>query len=66
MSKILIFDTDKSTSRNFRLVLEKNGFEAIAVQDKDRALSKIKNEQFDAVLIILRSPDIDGIDLLIC
>jgi DNA-binding response OmpR family regulator len=62
--RVLIVDRNKSTSWAFKKILQKKGFSADEVEDGKKALEKIRTNLYDAVLISLETPDIDGNDLL--
>ena len=62
---VLIVDFDPSTRRTFRRILEKNGYNANEAANGEEARKKMKNHCYDAVLISLQIPDMDGIDLLL-
>ena len=64
-TNVLIIDGNKSTSRTFKLILQKRGFTVFVAEDFKKALEKIKTDPFDAVLISLENPDTDGFDLLL-
>lgn len=62
--RVLIIDRNKSTSWAFKKILQKRGFSVDEFMDKKEALEKIRTNRYDAVLISLETPDIDGNDLL--
>jgi DNA-binding response OmpR family regulator len=62
---ILIVDYDKSTSRTFKQILQKQGYIIDIAKDGTEAIQKIKNNNFDAAIISYILPDMDGIDLLL-
>jgi DNA-binding NtrC family response regulator len=61
---ILIIDDDKSILRVFARVFEKKGYAVVAVDTGKKALEQIRRNRFDAALIDVRLPDMDGTDLL--
>ncbi len=61
---ILIIDDDPSIRRVFTRVFEKKGFCVVAVETGAKALDQIRCSRFDAALIDVRLPDMDGTDLL--
>ena len=61
---IIIVDDDRSILRVFTRVLEKKGFTVTAVENGKDALSQIEHNHFDAALIDVRLPDMDGTELL--
>jgi DNA-binding response OmpR family regulator len=62
---ILVVDPDKSTSTTFKQILQKIGFAVDSSSEGHEALEKMKSNRYDAVLISLWLPDIDGIDMLL-
>lgn len=62
--RALVVEDDISVLRSTVLVLEKNGFEADGVETGKDAIEKCKVQQYDVVLIDLRLPDMDGIEVL--
>ena len=63
-TKVLIVDQYKPTSLTFKKILQKRGFEVDESEDGKKALEKMKTNSYDAVLISLENPDIEGSDLL--
>ena len=61
---ILIIDDDQSIRRVFTRVFEKKGYSVVAVDTGKKALDQIRRNRFDAALIDVRLPDMDGRDLL--
>jgi DNA-binding NtrC family response regulator len=61
---ILIVDDDKSILRVFTRVLEKKGYAVTATETGAEALSQIAQYRFDAALIDVRLPDMDGTSIL--
>jgi two-component system response regulator HydG len=62
---ILVVDSDRSTSRAFKRILQKAGFTVDSSSEGYEAVEKIKNNNYSAVLISLWLPDIDGFDMLL-
>ena len=62
--RILIVDDEKVQLEILEGFLVKQGYEATAAEDGQRALEKFKNGSFDAVLTDYRMPGMDGIQLL--
>lgn len=63
-SKVLIIDQNKATSTAFRKILRKRGFDVDVISDTTKAVERILADSYDAVLINLDYPDLDGKDLL--
>jgi two-component system, NtrC family, response regulator GlrR len=61
---ILIVDDDRSILRVFTRVLERKGYKVTAAENGKDGLSHIKRARFDAALIDVRLPDMEGTNLL--
>jgi DNA-binding response OmpR family regulator len=61
---VLVIDDDKSVVNSLVRVLEKNGFVADIAETGKEAIEKTKTQHYDAVLIDLKLPDMDGIEVL--
>jgi len=64
MSKILIVDDDMINRKLLKVLLKKNGYETIEAQNGMEALTLIKQEPVDMVLLDVFMPIMDGIDFL--
>ncbi|MGQ9889603.1 MAG: response regulator transcription factor [Aggregatilineales bacterium] len=62
--QILIVEDDEDTSEVVRLLLEKAGYDSIAVERGEDALTEIANSSPDLVLLDLGLPDIHGLEVL--
>lgn len=62
--QILIVEDDEDTSEIVRLLLEKAGYDSIAVERGEDALAEIANSSPDLVLLDLGLPDIHGLEVL--
>ena len=62
--KTLIVDDEKKIADVLAQRLVLRGFEAIPVYDGDMALSMLKRDHFDSMVLDLRLPDTDGIEIL--
>ena len=62
--RILIVDDEKVQLEMLEGFLVKQGYEATAAEDGQKALEKFKTGTFDLVLTDFRMPGMDGIQLL--
>jgi DNA-binding response OmpR family regulator len=62
--RVLLVDDDKAILRSIGLVLEKNGFSTDKAETGKEALSKLKTETYDVLLVDLKLPDMEGTDIL--
>lgn len=62
--KILVVDDEKKIADVLTERLCLRGFDAAPVYDGNSVLSRLKGEIFDGIILDLRLPDIDGIDVL--
>jgi DNA-binding NtrC family response regulator len=60
---ILVVDDDAGVRDAFRLILE-DAYEVVDVADGPRALDVIRSSQVDLVLLDIRMPEMDGIEVL--
>src|SRR5580693_6244422 len=63
-AKILVADDDRTIRRNLVRFLESEGYEALEVVDGAEALSCIRSQRPDAVLLDLKMPGRDGLEVL--
>jgi DNA-binding NtrC family response regulator len=61
---ILVVDDDRSILRVFTRVLEKKGYIVTAVETGKDAFDQIGRNRFDAALIDVRLPDMEGTEIL--
>lgn len=64
MADILIVEDKTSFADVLKVALEDSGFTTICVKSGREAIQNFRRERFDLVLLDLRLPDIDGIDIL--
>ena len=64
MSRILVADDDRVVRRNLMRLLESEGFEPIEAHDGREALAAIAAQPVDAVLLDLKMPERDGLEVL--
>jgi DNA-binding NtrC family response regulator len=62
--KILVVDDEKHIRDSCIKLLQRKRFNAIGAGSGQEALDKIKGESFDLVLLDVRMPGIDGIEVL--
>jgi len=62
--KILVVDDEKKIADVLAERLRLRGFETTSVYDGTAALARLDREDFDGVVLDLRLPDIDGIEVL--
>ena len=62
--KILVVDDEKKIANALAERLGLRGFDATPVYDGTSALSLLGNHNFDGMILDLRLPDIDGIEVL--
>src|SRR5437870_12913440 len=60
---ILVVDDDPGVRESFRLILEDH-YEVLDAPDGPRALELVRSAQIDLVLLDIRLPDMDGIEVL--
>jgi len=63
-SRILIADNDREIRESLASVLTENGFICIKVSDGDEAIRKIKEDNFDILIVDIKLPKWDGIQVL--
>lgn len=64
MSKILLAEDDKFTSRAYKNGLEEAGFEVKVVETGTEALESVEEEKPDLLLLDLMMPKLDGVSVL--
>lgn len=62
---ILIIDDDESTRKSLTLIFSKKGYEVETVETGREALEKVKEKFFNLVLVDIKLPDMEGIDLIV-
>jgi CheY-like chemotaxis protein len=62
MACILIIDDDEAVRSATKIALDANGFDVVAVADGKAGINAIKDRQFDAVIIDLFMPGMDGLE----
>lgn len=62
--KILLVDDDKSVRVTLGQALESSGYQVVAAVDGDHALERFRSDVFDLVLLDMKMPGMDGIEVL--
>jgi len=62
--KILVVDDDRNLLKLFKYVLEKDGFAVITAMDGERGLELALAERPDLVMLDLKMPKLDGMEVL--
>jgi DNA-binding NtrC family response regulator len=62
--KILVVDDDAIVIKSCKRILEAEGYEVFTCPSADDALEKIKNDDFDLLLMDVKMPKHDGIFLM--
>jgi len=62
--RILIVDDNRELAENLAEILELEGLDALVMDDPRTVLESARDLRFDAALLDVRMPGIDGIDLL--
>jgi PAS domain S-box-containing protein len=63
-TRILLVEDDADSGRAIRTSLEGRGFAVTLATDADKAISLFDPDSFDAIVMDVRLPDMNGIDLL--
>ncbi len=63
-TKILVVDDEQVIREPVRLLLERDGYQVVAVDSGEAALRAIAEQEFDVALIDLKMPGIDGMQVL--
>ena len=62
---ILVVDDEESVLDSLQSILENAGYRVVTAQNGQKALEKAQFIPFDAILVNLKLPDIDGADLIL-
>jgi two-component system response regulator AtoC len=63
-AKVLVADDDRTIRRNLVLLLRSEGYQTLEADDGNAALARIATDAPDAVLLDLKMPGRDGLDVL--
>ncbi len=64
MTRVLIVDDDKNIRTVFTRILQKKGYDVESVGDGEKALSLIKDHDFDVIILDIILPGLSGMDIL--
>lgn len=64
MKKILVVDDSKVITDLVKLMLEKSGYDCIAVNSANDCVQLLQREKFDLVLLDIAMPGVSGLDVL--
>ncbi len=64
MTKILIVDDEKSIRESLRMILEYEGYEPLFAGDGKKTIQTVEEEPLDLVLLDIKMPGMDGIEVL--
>ena len=64
LSRVLVIDDEPDMCRAIALVLKKGGFDVETAADGEQGLALLGSTQFDAVLIDILMPGVDGLEVL--
>jgi len=63
-AKILIVDDDQAVCNMLKKFLTKEGYQTTSVLTGQEGIKKVRQEEFQAVLLDIKLPDIDGLEVL--
>lgn len=58
--RILIVDDEPTICRALTMALQRAGYDPLAVESGERALSLVRSQRFDCMIVDLRIPDMRG------
>ncbi|HYV93364.1 MAG TPA: response regulator, partial [Chitinophagales bacterium] len=64
MATILVIDDEKSIRRTLREILEYEGYKVEEAGDGAEGLNMVKEKAFDAILLDIKMPKMDGLEVL--
>lgn len=63
-TRIMVVDDEKIVRESLSLWLQKSGYEAVAVEGGQQALELLNREEWDILLVDLKMPRVDGLEVL--
>jgi DNA-binding NtrC family response regulator len=63
ISSVLIVDDSKGICQTMSMILKRKGFDVDCVMDGPSAIERIKERPFDVVLLDIRLPGMDGVEV---
>ncbi len=60
MTKIMVVDDDESTRKALKIILENEGFEVLSLDNGEDALTELKKDNVDLVLVDILMPLMGG------
>jgi two-component system, NtrC family, nitrogen regulation response regulator NtrX len=64
MTKILIVDDEKSIRDSIKMILEYEGYESLFAENGNKALQIVEEEPVDLVMLDIKMPGMDGLEVL--
>ncbi len=64
MKSVLVIDDDPLIRKTLSSYLSKKGFEAVAAEDGEEGIQKYEEHIPDLVILDIRLPDVDGLEVL--
>lgn len=62
--KVFVVDDEKNICENVSKILSKEKYEVVQAQSRDEALAKIEKNRYDLVVLDLKIPGVQGMELL--
>src|SRR5262245_66540675 len=62
MARVLVIDDDVRVRTVIKMVLERQGFEVVAVADGRSGVAAIREQQFDVIIVDIFMPDMEGLE----